>query len=196
MKLLKFALSSVILVISGCFTSHSAMEIQNQPEVAEDLNYRIALENATRSANIYENFETKVIIHTTFLSHSFRQEFKNRLKTLYSQSTDQLDEAIDQSGFFVSIFTPDDKESDLDRPHLWAIYLQNGNTRIFPKLIKLLPEKKRWSPFFPYVHKWSKEFLILFSLSPDSIMSDAKLLQNELTSLTFSSSEIKMTIPW
>ena len=70
-------------------------------------------------------------------------------------------------GFFVSRFSPDFEFSKLEDSKRWECLLKIGDKEFRPTAIKYLKEKDRWYSFYPYVNRWSNEYLIIFSPPQD-----------------------------
>ena len=147
----------------SCKPARSPTGILVHKDPSEDEEYNSALDKATREASVYGNFETKMLISATFLSPAFRQAFNTRYEQMMGEKQLILARARNKAGFFVSVFTPEAGAPDLNNSKLWALSLRtSGGQHYLPSLVQRLTEKKRWRPFFPWLNKWSGEYLILF----------------------------------
>ncbi len=181
------------LMVTSC--SFNANEITQFAMPYEDQGYSIALTNATRSADIFRNFETKYLIRTTYLSPDFRKAMSDRVQMLYEQTQSSFGEAQTKVGFFVSIFGPESEKIDLDDQKLWSVIVETKNFRSTPIMIRKLKDKRRWQAFFPYVDKWSSEYFVLFD-HPSFTPSAENLVEKVPLRLTFSNSDAKVVFTW
>ncbi len=63
---------------------------------------------------------------------------------------------------FLSLSFRQARGYDLTNEQLWTIQLKANDRNHKPVLIRKLDQKARWTPFFPAVHTWSDEYLVLF----------------------------------
>ena len=86
--------------------------------------------------------------------------------------------------------------SDLDDERLWNIQLQQEKGPLLkPDLVRKMKPKERWSPFFPAISKWSKEYLILFD-SPTQAISTIDSVRGTNTKLILSNPDAQVKIHW
>jgi hypothetical protein len=178
---------------SSACVNDAAVELNDT--ITEDTEYTSVHQEFTRGAEIYRDFESRFRITATYLSPKFRGAFSKRLKELFTQEHPSLDEAAQNAGFFVTIQSPDENEIDLNDPHLWTIFMDVGNVRQNPILIKRIQQKERWNPFFSSISKWSREYLIIFdtaSIAPNS----PDMVEKSSVQLTFANSDAKVKMNW
>jgi len=188
-----FALALMLgLICSACVTD-SEVFINESP--TEDLDYSDAYDGATRSAEIYKDFESRFRITATYLSPSFRSAFSQRLKKVFTQGHPSLDEAGNKAGFFISIQSPNDKAINLSDTHLWTIFLETSDNRLDPVLVRRLNDKLRWNPFFHKVSKWSKEYLILFD-TPSITPNNPEMVGKKSLKLNLANSDARIRMSW
>ena len=196
MKLRSTLLISTALIalsFSACVQSMSSdVDLNEGPE--DDRSYIKVYDQVSRDVKVVNNFETKYQITATYLSPDFRTAFARRFEKLFDAPQPFLEEATNKAGFFATIFSPEKDNHDLTNEQLWTIQLKAGGRAHKPILIKKLDNKDRWTPFFPAVHQWSQEYLILFD-SP-SVSIDEKLVNKNNLSLHFANADAKVQLTW
>ncbi len=182
-----------LTTILGCVqTLSDNVDLNDGPE--DDRSYIKAYDAASRDIKVTDNFETKFHLTATYLSPEFRVAFARRFEALFDAPQPFLEEATNKAGFFVTIFSPTRDGYDLTNDQLWTIQLKTPERTHKPVLVKRLDRKPRWTPFFPAVHQWSEEFLILFDTPSVSI--DEKLVNKNNLNLHFANAEAKVHLKW
>jgi len=179
---------------SGCVYS-ADNEVALNATVAQDKQYAKALKEATRSADVINNFEMRYRVKVTRLEPSFRAAFAKRFADVYRQQGPVFEEADAKTGFFVSIMSPEHKAIDLENAYHWNIFLTTKDGDIKPASVKKLNDKLRWTPFFDFVDPWSQEYLLVF----DKAAGEANapdLVEKNLLSLTFANADAKVSFAW
>jgi hypothetical protein len=192
-KIIKVYMMATIGLV--CFACTDKPSIILNETVTEDTEYAKVYGESTVSGEIYKDFESRFRVTATYLSPKFRTAFSNRLKELFTQDHPGLDEAGQKAGFFISIQSPDDNSIDLNDPHLWSIFLDLGEGRTNPSLVKRVYQKERWTPFFKDISHWSREYLIVFdaaAVTPNS----PDMVQKASVALTFANSDAKVRLNW
>jgi hypothetical protein len=84
----------------------------------------------------------------------------------------------------------------LDLPDEWNITLKVGedSTGIRPLFIKKVREKAKFKLFFPSIHSWSREFIILFDQAPISLSE--KLVEEQSLELTIAGTQGQAVFRW
>ena len=192
MKVFNFALISVVL--SGCLSSVED-EVKINETIVHDDDYHPVYERYTKKMDVIDNFATEQTLTVTYLSDSFIAALSKRYTDIYGVSEPVLADASSKTGFFVSLYSANDKTADLNDSNLWKVILSNTGEQQVPVLIKPLNDKERWSPFFDGVNHWSKEFLVVF----DNKLVDPNLdemVQKNDTKLVFSNADAIVTFQW
>ncbi|NRA46467.1 MAG: hypothetical protein HRU09_16070 [Oligoflexales bacterium] len=169
--------------------------VKLHPTPYEDSDYFDILKQDTRSTEVYDNFETKFHIHATYLSPQFRRAFDKRLTGLMKEAPFSLGEASSRTGFFISVFAPEDKKVDLNNQNLWTISMKSKSKKYFPTVVRSLSDKERWKAFFSHVNKWSKEFIIMFD-APSITPQSPDLLAKDQLELLLSNADASVTMTW
>jgi hypothetical protein len=183
----------LVVGLTGCVQTMSESVDLNQTP-SDDKRYLKAYDQASRDAKVTVNFETRYTLDATYLSPDFRSEFSKRYEQLFDAPQPFLEEASNKVGFFVSLFSPERVGYDLTDELLWTIQLKTTERVHKPIMIKKLDQKARWKPFFPHVHNWSTEYLILFDVPAVSITD--QMVGKNLMSLHFANSDAKTKLSW
>jgi len=135
--------------------------------------YRSLLDQNTRSAKAYHDFETRLIVASTFKSKTFFESYKNEYALKYKLSEKAREEMFkDESErvgsnleFVVSLYTPYKGTAPVGQKGApWLFYLSSGDGRLFsPASVKKIERDDILSFFFPYVDDWSELYLVDFS---------------------------------
>lgn len=156
---------AILLSLVSCIAcQHDAAELllRQHPEVKDDAAYLVSLQQHTKETVVHRDFETIYEIKVTYLSSDFAKKLDKRTEQLFGTGKHDLQVEEDKAAFFVSIFAPDEKDAKLTNRALWSMQLEIAGLTLGPKSIKTLREKRRWQHFFPHVHAWSQEYLVLF----------------------------------
>lgn len=192
-------LNKIILLLAlgaslpSCVTSlEREVDLNRPPE--DDKEYFPALRKATRAADVVSNFETHWTITTTHLSPEFLTAFNRRLERVYLQGSSSFEDAKAKTGFFVSIYSPENDVTDLSNPNHWTIVLEKKDGQLRPVLVKKLSDKIRWRSFFDTVGRWTEEYLVVFDTP--AINPDANLVEKAPINLIFANANARITFTW
>ncbi len=182
--------SHVLLLLF--LTSCTAPKISKPAESG----YLSVLEKWTREGNVYENFETKVLISATYKTNEFRASYAAEYINTFMLDAKKGDDLMKgemeapkkHHEFFLSIHTPNIEWSDLEKKEpIWALYLVNDSGEaVSPLDIKKVKEKGPGVVrFYPYFTEWSVGYTVKFPLIlPDGrefITAEAKYIKLVLT---------------
>jgi hypothetical protein len=180
--------------LSSCkHSSNPSASLTISPE--KDNDYLKILEKYTFKKNIYRNFETKFTVSVSMLTGELRRAIASRHEEIMGAGQNNLAEFSNQTGFFVSLYSPSSENQDLDDTNFWDISLNKNGETYKPVVVKSLTPKKKWQLFFPDVTNWSKEYLLVFDV-PTTIGSDHKMLATEKLSLSLNNVDAKLTIQY
>ncbi len=174
-----FVLILILLVsssfdLSGCsFAPLSKPYMYNSRLLPGKFSYNTSLKNWTRKVNIYNRFDTVMLLRATYFNAPFRYAYVMEYSKYYMLTKKGFKKRLDKSysslnkyiKFFVSVYTPLKDYNDLDSVHsIWLVYLMNDKGEsLLPISIKPAPQKRVFlKTFFPYVTDWSKQYIIKF----------------------------------
>lgn len=185
---LLFSLGLVSCVMPSGTSTHL---FSDRDDPKEDAAYMKAFEANTRGSKVYQNFESKFEVNATHLTPAFREAFNQRLAALYARKIDLFQDNAEKTAFFVSVFSPEKGGMDLHDEAIWTIILEVGSESFSPSLIRTAGQKERWPIFFPFVHPWSKEFLLIFDkkVAPDLPLSEKSQIRLRFLNAT---AEVRM----
>jgi hypothetical protein len=179
----------LVLTLQGCVASPED-DISFNETYVQDGDYRETHKKYTQEYEVIRDFETRYVVSVTFLSGEFRQAFAKRYQSLFNEKENILESPTDKTGFFVTLYSHSTDLAYLEDERLWNIQLVGPDGVKTPTMTKLLVPKERWSPFFPKISLWSKEYLVLFD-GPTA--SSVGMVSKSQTKLIFSNPDAKLT---
>ena len=162
-----FIICLTTLFIFSC--THPKGDSSSSPTVVSDSSYYTALKQVTRQASVSHEFDSKFKIYATYISPEFRQALSDRYKRLYDKEVPMFPE--EGVSFLVSVYTNDTSKTSLDDKKIWSLFLEQNSNRIDEYTISTISDKNRVYPFFDYVNKWSKEYVLNFHAEPGTGMN-------------------------
>ena len=192
---MKLVLLIMTLFAAGCVTS-TEKEVKLAESIEEDTDYAKVYDKVTSKYEVIKNFETRIVIHTTALTSEFRRALGDRYQKIFNEPEPILEEASNNAGFFVSLYTANKELNDLNNKQLWTIQLDSDNHLKAPVLVKFLSDKPRWEPFFSGISPWSREYLVLFESSQISSNSNSQMLSPKSVKLILSNSDGRISMGW
>ena len=179
----------------SCVTSKE-QEVTLADGVSEDQEYSTIYEKTTSKYEVIKDFETRIVIHTTVLTPEFRKALSDRYQRIFNEPEPVLEEASNNAGFFITLYTSDKELNDLSNKQLWSVQLNSQNQTRSPVLVKYLSDKPRWRPFFSGISPWSREYLVLFEAPRGGIGSSSKMVSENPVKLILSNSDGRITMSW
>ncbi len=167
-RLLKVFLMFVVCTVCISCT-HSNVSVTNSPSVDSDSSYHKELYRVTRQAAVSDKFDSKYKIYVTYISSEFKQALNNRYQSLYDKALNLFPE--EGVSFLVSLYTNDSTKSNLDDKKIWSLFLEQDGTRTDEYTLSTIGDKNRTLPFFDYVNKWSREYVLTFHTSVTSSLT-------------------------
>ncbi len=147
--------------------------------------YERTTASLTRTREVHDGLDTRFILSATWLSERWVQAFSEEYANIYYLDTARREEVVaywkGESGkyerFFVSLFTPDDRLNDLEKPGTtWSLRLVGPDEKDYPpvyvKKTGLRPEEV--SRFFPYVGAWSRGYEVAFPKEAAQVAAGVK----------------------
>lgn len=143
------------------------------PEAGIVLDYGDTLGDWTRSLRLYEDFETRVVIHATYYSRGFVSAYLQEYQRVYQPVAEdqaalraRLEHRLVRSEcFFVSFFTGDRDWNDLAlSSSTWRVYLETARgVRLRASSISNREGKQvEQQHFFPYHDEFAESYLVCF----------------------------------
>ncbi len=189
---MKWFLFATMYLLVACQTPELATGVETvvydlEPETRS---YQDVLKKYLRSDTVFSNYETLYVLNVTAFLPEFQQAFKKMNEERFSE-LDLLKNIKSAPLFFVSIYSPHDDLNNLSNGKIWEFVLKVG-IREFPvKVITKLNDKDTWSSFFPFINRWSSDYLLTFDI-PDFDKSGAP----DQLSLLLTNARAKTSISW
>jgi len=147
------------------------------PPPEAELDFGGTLESWTRSARIYENFETNVVVHATYFSHEFIGAYLQEYERLYRPlpaEAEALENKLNfrklrKECFFVALFTGERDWNDLSLPNsVWRVHLENdqGSRARAATISEVESRDVAHRHFFPYCEAFFDAYLVCFERYP------------------------------
>lgn len=185
-----------LLTTASCaVTTSDKAAVLLHSDIFSDSDYIKPYQAATRTVQITENFEKIYDISVTYLSPEFQQAFAKRMNSHSPQLPQGLKVASSKMGFLVSIFSPEKSKTALEDPSLWTLMVDIDGRRKLPEKVKKLREKERWEPYFPYINRWSVEYLVLFD-EPLIALDQSALVVKRPLRITLKNSSASSVMEW
>lgn len=160
----------VLLAVLGCHTQEKLV----LPPSNRSEEYLSSLKSVTGVANIYDQFETKILAHASLRNQTFLDAAKKEYARIYpSQMADA--ELISQYlveptlSVLVTLSSREFEEGDpTAKKNGWKFYLKTGTALLEPVNIKKVPiEHTMIKSFFPYVTEFDHTFILVFDKPMD-----------------------------
>ncbi len=164
----------VVILFLALFTACGPKSVSlGDPPAGITFDYGETLENWTRSHRLYEDFETRVVIHATYYSKRFVQAYLQEYDRVYEPvardraavRTRLEHRLVRNECFFVSFFTGDRDWNDLAlSSSTWRVYLETsrGDRLRAASISNLEGKLVEQRHFFPYHDEFAEAYLICF----------------------------------
>lgn len=184
MKFNFFIFYFFITIVYSCETPRL---IQTKNYFYDDLfkkgKYHDNLNNVSRSEKIYYNLDVLYSLNVTYFSPSFEKRFIKRFDKRLKK-IDLINKLSNHTVLFISIFSPKKIFSNITKKEVWDISLKVGHKNFFPQNILRVSNKEQWQSAFPYINKWSNEFILYFPKLEDTAYSSPVNLEISSTNAT------------
>lgn len=138
--------------------------------------YKKELNNWTRQAEIYNNFDLVLSLAATYQSEAFRAAYVEEYVTVYGlkevarekKLSDHLEAAASTYEFLFAVHVQSNHWDDFQmKGSIWKIFLELNNAkRLNPlEIIKLKKTDAVINHFYPYVTPWKSIYRVRFSKS-------------------------------
>lgn len=166
------AFVAAVLLLPGCGAKKEAVkaEAPAKPSKAE---YLGLLGKWTKSVKVYDGFDTRLYVSSTYKDRSVREAYIKYYAASYQADErymkSLLEREIEQSEqyneFFFSAYTPEERWNDFDmRDSLWKLFLEDASgSRVVPVSVKKLDRSDPLlREMFPYFDLWSSAYIVKF----------------------------------
>lgn len=157
----------------GCTTTQGDVETAIPPEPLADEAYAPVYQKWHRKVSLVDQFQKRIDAQAVLFTDDMRKAYAERWVRIRGDKEAEIEAlAGGKLAVFVSVFTPESDYLDLDNRQLWSHSLQVGAQGASPVAIKRLFSKSAFSPFFPFVNRWTADYLILFEASSSSLQGE------------------------
>jgi hypothetical protein len=172
MKLVKRVFCICFALLLGC----AGVRGREVPDEIGAEDYQKLLNEWTKEAKVYQDFETKLISGATFKSWEFRRAYVEKYARIYLLEAEQKREKLEEermisneeNEFFLSIYTPGRELDDFNKDDSdWKIYLldDRGNILEPTEIEKAKENLSLLQELYPYITPWSSQYKLIFSQS-------------------------------
>lgn len=166
------------------------------PSIEQDADYRTTVDRFTERFEIINNFKTDNILQVTLLHPKLMRKISARHKQLFQDEKDVLPGASDKFSFVMSLYSRDANTDDLSNKNYWNVQIFHRGQTYEPVLVEELKAKSRWTPFFPHINPWTREFLVVFDAPLVAMPQKAKMVKQDATILRVSAATGKIAVPY
>lgn len=167
------ALLAALAALCGCGTRTTVLYEKGDGSPG----YVRVTESLTRSREVHEGLEPRFFLQATRLTPAWVSAFADEYSRIYYADRERIErtvpawrrEAEENDLFFVALFTPDDRQNDLEKPGtLWSLRLVRGDeTEVAPSSVRrmrLAPDEA--ARFFPDFSHWYRGYEVAFPKPP------------------------------
>lgn len=163
------AIGAAVLLLAGC----GARAGTQYEKDAGSPGYARTTEKHTRTKEVRDGLDTRFIVSATWLSMEWVRAFSGEYADIYYLDSARKEKVTAQwkaeseshVRFFVALFTPDDRENDLDKSGtLWSLRLVRGDGKDFEPVYvrKSGLRTEEIARFFPYSGTWYRAYEAAF----------------------------------
>lgn len=182
------------LVTLSCTSMSDEAKTSLPTSAADDDAYQVALAKWSREAHVFYRFQKVIDANVVLFTEEFRRAFLERWTQIRGDGRSNLDEMTSgKSAALVSLYTPDFPYMSLDNSRLWTIEMQFGEKKIAPSIVRWIDDKPLLEPYFPFLNKWTREFLVIFDTASPS--GETFVLPNSVQ-LSLRSSLVSTEFAW
>ena len=166
------------LLLSACATSYTNPNLKLAPE--ED--YYSALDTKTRKEKVYDGLYAKIEFTAVLLNSEISHLQLDQNARIYQWNLDQYStekakvesDLSKQSTVFLSFFTPERKNDDLNKSKtLWRIFLDTNGKRYEGKIEKIKTVFAEVKTLYPAHNRWSTAYRVTFPVPISAIEKSA-----------------------
>ena len=166
---LALLLGGVLFSAAACTTTSQESAAMVPPTPIEDSAYAPILQKWSREAHVVEHFQKQVDINAVLFTDEMRRAYAERFARLRGNADAQLEDiGSGKLGFVVSVFSPVTDYLELDNRLLWTISARSGAQNVTTPTVRRLQSKTPFEAFFPFISRWSQDYLVIFDTSGQS----------------------------
>jgi hypothetical protein len=185
------------LVLSACTSGWGASTAQVPAAPNSDESYKSVLAQWHTRVSVFDKFQKVIEGDAVLFSNEMRSAYASRWKEIRNESGSNLgDLSSGKMALVVSYFTPKDDFMELNNAQLWTLQLKLGGKMYSPALVQRLFEKSALEGFFPFVNKWTTEYLVVFDVSSDLAGEKGLVQEKAGTEFSMNSSLVKALFRW
>jgi hypothetical protein len=163
-------LAASVVGLAACTSTKGDVTAAIPPEPLSDDAYAPVYDKWFRKVSLVDQFQKRLDASAVLFTDDMRKAYAERWVRIRGDREAEIEAlAGGKLAVFVSVFTPETDYLDLDNSQLWSHSLQLGAQGASPVAVKRLFAKSAFSPFFPFVNRWTSDFLVLFDASSSSL---------------------------
>lgn len=194
-----FLSAGLLLSSTGCVSSSAGGKAP--PQASEDSQYEPIFSKWFRKTTVFSKFQNRVEMSAVLLTDEMRKAVAQRLSRIRG-SADGISVLSDSSGgvrlgVLVSVFAPDAAYANLDDRSLWSLAMRIGPSQMTPMYVKRVTDKTLLQTFFPNIHQWSQDYLMVFDFPETILQRDSETQKETLTAEFLAQSALaKVELRW
>jgi len=181
-------LFTLLTIVCSILTLSCTSQLKTQigvPDVSFS-DYNDLLNQKTKKVEIYTGLYNILTVQATWLDSqlteaTLSQNARNLQwnEQLYKEErAKKVNKNSESTDFFVSLYTPERKHSDLSKSkNIWKIFLEVNGQRFEGKAMKIKLLLSEIQAFYPYHNRWSVPYVISFPVA-------TALIENKPATLT------------
>lgn len=148
------------VVLGACVTSQAEFELP--AAAAADSEYYPVMKKWQRSVEVNQKFQKRIDVNAVLFTEEMRRAYSARSERIRGESRELSDMEGGKMGILVSFYTPDGAYAELDNRDLWNIRVRDDQNQFMPAAVKYITKKSLFEANFPFVNKWTREYLIVY----------------------------------
>lgn len=177
--LFSIAFLGSLLLSAGCaskFPDHPTLKLSDEND------YYKAVKTFSDRKQIYDGFYNTLDLSMVFLNTPVSRLQLDQNARIYQWNEDTYtnekakneDRLAKQSDFFLSLYTPDSKNNDLNKlKTLWKVFLDAGGRRYEAKIVKIKTLPSETLTLYPNYNRFSTPYKVTFPV-PISLVENAE----------------------
>jgi hypothetical protein len=161
--------------VAGCAAAPARPSLYGPERKMGPGDYPEILRSWTRSARVYQGFDTKMFVSATLHSAELRRAFGMAFPEIYGHGGSVTRrELVELTGdveqfhtFFVAAYTADDKWNDLAMPDsIWHLSLIGSDEVVVdPSSVEIIRVDANLTMVYPYITRFDRVYLVRFPLT-------------------------------